>query len=179
MGNNFDVEFMRAVLTAIRDSGLKYMTEVEQYIGEWVLREEAIVVESDYKPKVIDLAPLAEFDKYKVSKIPPIELHLGFNIKKTGTDPAIPLDILIQKCVEAGLDNGGWFIFKNDQDWVYRSNEFSDETDLVKCKNKLDEQAIKITQHFDRYGLSRCRGCVEFGDCSLHLAVLKNNDYSS
>lgn len=142
LGYPCDMKFMERVLHTASISGKKLMVEVEQYIGEWTCKDGMITGEdfswspSDYDSKY--------FSGYKVKTIenPPMELHHGFDIKKNPdeTIPPIKLEELVEKSKQAGLNNGGWFIFKNDQNWAYRSNEFSSQTP-EQCKKTLFGQA--------------------------------------
>lgn len=140
MGDKLDVPLMLAVLNAIKDSGIKYMTEIEQYVGEWVLKEDTIIPENEYKSIDVsdEMDQLSEFDSYLIDDIPPMELHLGFNLN---SKLSIPLDKLVESCKQAGLNNGGWFIFGESS---YRSNEFYRVTDIQQCKRLLFEQAFKL-----------------------------------
>ena len=140
LGDSLDVAFLTAVLQSAQMSSKQYMIEVEQYIGEWRLRGDQVLTESDYIPELVDFHPiLPDYEDHRIVN-PPIELHLGFNIPKNTQDPPISLDILMQKCTDAGFKNGGWFIFRHKTEWVYRSNEFS--TDIVaNARSRLFEQA--------------------------------------
>lgn len=143
LGDSLDVTFLTTVLQSAQMSSEKYMIEMEQYIGEWRLRGNEITTESDYTPSRVDLHSV--FPNYEDHRIenPPIELHLGFNVPKHSLitqDLPISLDTLIQKCTDAGFKNGGWFIFRHETEWVYRSNEFSSDT-VTNAKTRLFEQA--------------------------------------
>lgn len=158
LGDNMDYKFMSAVLSAGRDidrSNKTYMIELEQYIGEWCLKDNEVKVESDHGDGLfVDVNAFNEFNDFLIANIPPIELHLGFNIPKChglSLDMLpISLDDLMSKCKSFGFNNGGWFIFKNDNDWVYRSNEFSFNGNVKECKEKLFKQAYDL-----RYILSQ------------------------
>ena len=149
LGNEYNADFMKAVLYVAKASQniFKYMVEMEEYIGEWHLHAGKVVVETHYVPTQINMDNIAEYKSAKLPN-PPLELHLGFNMKKLefGEDkPIIDLEKLMIKCKEKGFDNGGWFIFKHITDWCYRSNEFSYEN-IETAQKKLFEQAIHLDQ---------------------------------
>jgi hypothetical protein len=156
-GDDMDYEQMSIILDTIKESGTSYMTEVEQYVGEWVLTTDStntsdnshkyddcnysktIVIESHYKSKAVDMSTL-NCKHPMLETTPPIELHLGFNLP---SNQQIDLNKLIHACEQAELNNGGWFIFGTGS---YRSNEFSQGTDIELCKHKLVQQAGRLSR---------------------------------
>ncbi|MBP7133807.1 nucleoside monophosphate kinase [Patescibacteria group bacterium] len=120
-----DPELMSDVLTvALAQGG---MVELEEYIGEWTLKPNgSTVIESSYEPLEVDMRAFAAHESFLCKSIPPLELHLGFNLpKKPGEALPIPLAELMAACTAEGMENGGWFVFTNEEHWAYRSNEFS------------------------------------------------------
>jgi adenylate kinase family enzyme len=152
MGNEMDYNFLMSVLTTIRESNEKIMTEIEQYVGEWELRGSEIITETEYNPIHVDMTPFKKFDANANIIVPPMELHLGFNlpVKTDGSIP-IPLPDLVQACKAAGLNNGGWFVFGAGS---YRSNEFTNECNLMTNKKILIEQAFKLQTILKMFGFS-------------------------
>lgn len=137
-----DPELMNTVLAAARRRGA--MVEIEEYVGEWTLAADgSFVTDSRYEPLPFDPRAFAAFDAHLLPDLPRLELHLGFDVPKAGPTPPIALPALMAACVEAGLDHGGWFIFKNDACWAYRSNEFSDDEVQV-ATSRLQAQAIAL-----------------------------------
>jgi 2'-deoxynucleoside 5'-phosphate N-hydrolase len=132
MGDTFNVQTMKCVLSAIKKSGRKYMTEIEEYIYEC---ESKPVF---YDEIGLDISPLNKYSSNRIES-PPFELHHGFDLAKMDKIETLPisLDVLMNKCFENGLTNGGWFIFKKNNFWAYRSNEFFHGT---------KDDAIKIIQ---------------------------------
>jgi len=81
---------------------------------------ELVALDHEYSDFAANLAPA----------LPTWELHHGFDVaKQPGDHDPLPIALpeLMGACAMAGLDNGGWFIFKNDSHWAYRSNEFGDD----------------------------------------------------
>lgn len=153
LGNSLDVEFLTTVLQSAINK--EYMVELEQYIGEWRLRGDQIITESDYASEPVDVRSLfPTYEKHHLAN-PPIELHLGFNIPHIvrGGCPPIPLDLLMKQCTNNGFTNGGWFIFRHETDWVYRSNEFSTDT-VETAKTRLFEQAKTLRVILSELGVS-------------------------
>jgi adenylate kinase family enzyme len=117
-----DRALMQVVLEVTRQRG--GMAELEEYVGEWTLRADgSVVVDSTYELAELDHT-YSSFEASLAPELPTWELHHGFDLPKS-SEPPIALQDLMTACAEAGLDNGGWFIFKNDRHWAYRSNEFS------------------------------------------------------
>jgi adenylate kinase family enzyme len=135
-----DMELMKAVLRATIAQG--GMAEIEEYLGEWTIHADGSVREdSIYGTLDIDMKALREFDQYLCKDIPPLELHFGFNLPKS--EGMITLERLMEHCVNAGLNNGGWFVFANEDHYAYRSNEFSFES-LSNAVAKLALQATRL-----------------------------------
>lgn len=119
-----DRALMEAALALGREK--RVMVELEEYIGEWTIGAAgALHVDSSYELTGDDHTYPAFADKL-CTDIPVWELHHGFDLPKHGEDaPPWRLPELIEACRRAGLENGGWFVFKHDHHWAYRSNEFS------------------------------------------------------
>ena len=117
-----DRALMQVVLETTRAHG--GMAEMEEYVGEWTLKPDgSVVADSEYPLVELDHT-YPDFADHLAPELPAWELHHGFDLPKSETPP-LALPDLMRACFEAGLDNGGWFIFKNDRHWAYRSNEFS------------------------------------------------------
>jgi hypothetical protein len=170
MGYSMDYNFMNSVLESIRESRenkeslvpeRKFMTEVEEYLGEWQLKPNGeIITESNYMIQIqdfdiskfedyqkfllcntqqqnFDISRFKDYKKYLVPNIPPHELHLGFDLPNSD----LSLDFLVKECAKYNMDIGGWFIFGKGS---YRSNEFSYETDISKALELLLERAKSL-----------------------------------
>lgn len=134
-----DPALLNAVLAAASRHGA--MVEVEEYVGEWTLAlDGAVVTDTRYEPLPFDPRAFAAFDSQRCPDIPRLELHLGFDPPKQGPAPPLPLPELMAACQAAGLDNGGWFLFKNERAWAYRSNEFTDD-EVAAAEPRLQAQA--------------------------------------
>ncbi|MEO8701962.1 MAG: nucleoside monophosphate kinase [Kofleriaceae bacterium] len=131
-----DMAMMAHVLDATRARG--GMAELEEYIGEWELAQDGTVTGHELPPLGLDLAALAAYADLACSPLPALELHHGFDLPKT--DPPLVLADLVAACTDAGLVNGGWFVFANPTHWAYRSNEFSSEP-IATATARLHEQA--------------------------------------
>ncbi len=118
-----DRALMETVLAVTAERG--GMAELEEYVGEWTLRHDGtIIADAEYALLAVDHAYPA-FAANRCTDIPRWELHHGFDLPKRDETPPIALAELVDATTEAGLDNGGWFIFANDAHWAYRSNEFA------------------------------------------------------
>ncbi len=147
-----DRALMQVVLEVVRAHG-NAMTELEEYVGEWTLEPDGtIVTDASY-----ELVPgdhrYSAFDEHLAKDIPTWELHHGFDVRKTSDTLPIALPDLAAACAQAGLDNGGWFIFENDAHWAYRTNEFSSVT-VVEATARVTEQAKALSK------LLRDRGII-------------------
>lgn len=143
-----DRALMQIALEVTRERG--GMAELEEYVGEWTLRRDGAVVAD----AVHDLVALdhgyPDFAAHLAPALPTWELHHGFDVPKVaGADPPpIELAELMSACAAAGLDNGGWFIFKHATCWAYRSNEFAegaqaDATARVTAQARALQQALR------------------------------------
>ncbi|MEO7092166.1 MAG: hypothetical protein ABI175_02870, partial [Polyangiales bacterium] len=151
----------RALMSEVLELGREreVMVELEEYVGEWTLRANGELVEdSTYLLTPEDHTYPAHAD-HLCTDIPTWELHHGFDLQKQAEDsPPWPLADLVAACAGAGFANGGWFVFKHDQHWAYRSNEFSSETGV---RTKLLGQARALR------GLLAQRGLVVDVGCSI------------
>lgn len=152
LGNELNMDTMKKILLAIRNRpniNSKIMVELEEYTGEWVHNKRGKAVDTETLNKYIPVHPnmseLDDFNSYKI-KHSPVELHLAFDLpKEKYFEQPIDLEWLNKQCAENGLSNGGWFIFKNDNFWAYRSNEFMN-LDLEVATNKIHKQAKKLVK---------------------------------
>lgn len=136
-----DDALMQVVLDVTREHG--GMAELEEYVGEWTLLADGSVrVDAKYPP----LPSHFDSPHGRCRDIPRLELHLGFDVARL-PNGALPLSLaeLTQRCTDAGLSNGGWFVFKKDGLAAYRSNEFSN-LDLATAEEKLTVQAHALAR---------------------------------
>jgi adenylate kinase len=113
---------LEAVLAATRDHG--GMAELEEYVGEWTLHATGELVADAEYALIAGTDAYPDFARALCTEIPAWELHHGFDVAKQGPPPITPAE-LVAACAAAGLENGGWFIFANDEHWAFRSNEFA------------------------------------------------------
>jgi adenylate kinase family enzyme len=170
-GEQADNRFMEGLYgvldTAVQhhiETGEKTMVELEEYIGEYKMLANGkdIIIVYEYVPydniflKQIDCVYPSEYN----NETPPLEFHHGFDIEKTDEEPSFTLTELNAYSDSVGINNGGWFIFKNDKYWKYRSNEFvrpkqrdylnlNDLPALSKQHKELREQLISQTKLLD------------------------------
>jgi hypothetical protein len=139
-----DLALMPAVLEATRAVG--GMAELEEYVGEWTLQPDGTVVEDSRYPLLgLDLSALAPFAANLCRDIPTWELHHGFDLLKTSNELPLSLAELTAACAAGGLENGGWFVFKKDDVWAYRTNEFS-SGELASEIDRLAAQARTLRE---------------------------------
>jgi hypothetical protein len=143
MGDDIDYIALLQLLNTANKCNTKCMIELEQYIGEWTFHHKELKG-VDYKSKAVDMTKFNDFKAMLNINIPQFELHFGFDIIKSKNNiMPIKLDVLTDKCTKAGFNNGGWFIFKDDKVWKYRSNEFCD-LPFDHAKTKLFEQTATL-----------------------------------
>lgn len=149
MGNDgFDYDQVRATLqVAYRHLNQGVMTELEEdiFAQEYDAKGEGkVVLNRGNTPYKIDWdKELPGFKEKLIPNLPRFELHHGFDIKKEEESPPILPSALCALTAEAGFQNGGWFIFRKEGMWAYRSNEFSNES-FEQAVEKLLGQAAKL-----------------------------------
>jgi adenylate kinase len=148
-----DGALMDVVLDVVRSRGGGIMSELEEYVGEWTLKPDGTLVTDAQYELTPDDHRHAAFDANRAPEIPTWELHHGFDVPKADAD-AMPITLadLAKACQEAGLDNGGWFIFKNEKHWAYRSNEFSNASH-DEAQAKVTEQARALQRVLAERGI--------------------------
>jgi hypothetical protein len=57
------------------------------------------------------------------------ELHFSLDLPRTSNEPPLGLEMLLEVCHRAGLEVGGWFVFRKPDRWAFRSNTFLDQID--------------------------------------------------
>ena len=159
-----DDALMKVVLEETRAAG--GMAELEEYLGEWTLSADGVVAEdARYSPLPYSAAAFALFAANLCKDLPSLELHLGFDVpKKEGEGLPLPLGQLMDGCTKRGLENGGWFVFRKEGHWAYRSNEFSSEP-VASAEPKLFSQARALQQLLMAAGIS---GPVSFSLERVH-----------
>ena len=152
MGDDFNADMMRAVLETISEQHELYMTEIEQYLFEKTLEANGdITTQTKYEPKEVDITQLG-YTAQLNPVIPKAELHLGFDLPLTTKgDIPIPLETLMMACTNAGFENGGWFIFGHAKAG-YRSNQFTNNTNISECEQTLQHQAQQLQNILKHFG---------------------------
>lgn len=103
--------------------------------------------ETPFKVDYTKLPAVATAKAMSDAERPRFELHHGFDIAKTDRDEAAP-PIEPRKVVdgltkEAGMSNGGWFVFAKNDVWAYRCNEFSNAS-YETCIAELVRQSEQL-----------------------------------
>jgi adenylate kinase len=157
LGNILDEDLINRVFAAIenrRNNHIKIMVEIEQYTNEWTVNGLTGLAKNifDYKPHIFTTNVFDKYSKNFIKNVPPVEMHIAFDIDKNVlSNPPLDLTKLNKVCKKMGFDNGGWFIFKNNIVWAYRSNEFTyknllcAKAALVDQSHKLQEKLHEIT----------------------------------
>ena len=151
----FDYQQVLATLeTASTFSGQGVMTELEEdiYENEFdVDGNSKILLDVGETPYTMDWSHLPNWKEKMISNVPKFELHHGVDILKLpnevgvlGTGP-IDLDLLHKKTRNSDFCVGGWFVFRKEDRWAYRSNEFSN-ADYSTCMKRLLEQAKALRE---------------------------------
>ena len=152
-----DRALMEAVLRLGRERHV--MVELEEYVGEWTVHAGGEVVADAEYPLTGDDHAYPEFAAALCRDIPLWELHHGFDLPKHGeASPPWPVADLVAACAAAGLENGGWFVFKNDHHWAYRSNEFSSDSQQA-CGDRAIAQARLLREMLAARGHDADVGC--------------------
>ncbi len=136
-----DPALFRVALDVAR--ALSGKVALEESLGEWTVSPAgAVTLESKYEP----LRPsFAEEVDHLCKSIPPLELHLSFDVPRVNGRPPIALPELMRWCTDAGFDNGGWFVIKKDALAAYRSTEFSSE-EPAPALARLTDQARALAK---------------------------------
>jgi adenylate kinase family enzyme len=144
MGDDFDPKMMTAVLDTIHKQQDTYMTEIEQYIFEQTLEADGrVTTQTRYDPKSVDITGLG-YTQQLNPMVPKAELHLGFDLPLSSKgEVPIPVNTLMNACTECGFENGGWFIFGYTKA-SYRSNQFTQNTNIEECEQILVKQAHQL-----------------------------------
>lgn len=153
----------RALMTAVLDLGRERhaMVGLEEYVGEWILRADGELVEDSRYTLLAGGHAYPEHVERMCKDLPLWELRHGFDLAKHGEEtPPWPLADLVATCARAGFDNGGWFVFKHDHHWAYRSNEFSSESEAT-------ARARLLVQLRELRALLAARGHAVDISCSL------------
>lgn len=162
-GSQSDHSFMRK-LYAVLDTALEHhvefnentMVELEEYIAEYKLPADGSSMTIVYEYIPYDSPFLKEMNAVHTphynKNTPPLEFHHGFDIEKTSEQPPFTLEDLNEFSKNNEINNGGWFIFKNDKYWKFRSNEFVrpnrfdylNLNDLKRMKKQYEELSDKL-----------------------------------
>jgi adenylate kinase len=144
IGDVFNADFMDTVIDICKKH--ECMTELEEYVFEGSLDQNGKRTEIHFESVDLNWTP-----KYLSLKNPRLELHHAFNIDKTKF-PKMDLNMFanILKC--NGFDIGGIFIFKNNEHWAYRTNQFSDDLSICDAILLLQSQATTLQAILLEYG---------------------------
>jgi adenylate kinase len=135
------------------------MTELEEdiYQKDFDPRgNSTIMLDKGETPYAIDWSKLPEWKEKQIPGVPRFELHHGFDfIKRIGeTQPPIDPSDLSEKTTAMGFQTGGWFIFRKNGVWSYRSNQFSNQ-DYAHSIDILKRQAQQLRDLFAKILPSR------------------------
>jgi adenylate kinase len=125
------------VMTEIEEELIKYDVSLKGTLHFTLIR---------HCKETIDWTKLGRYTEHNVVKSKLFELHHGFEIKKTSTHHdqlPISLELLSDMTKQYGFKNGGWFIFKDENRWLYRSNEFSEKS-YSECIQILTRQSQEL-----------------------------------
>ncbi len=120
------------------------IVELDQVVGwygsqGWQWIESADEIEP-IKPDEVDFQPQPTW---------PYELHHGFNLPKDSEALPVPLEKLLEDCEKAGITLGGWFVFDKGNEWAYRSNSFSQSTNVRKV---VEQEQANLNSILVAYG---------------------------
>ena len=162
----FDYDQVLATLrVAERYPGRGVMTELEEDIFECEIDSQGNckdVLDAGHTPYQIDWDQLPGWKERMIENVPKFELHHGFDILKlkrgeileraTNGETALtfwddqeaPIDISeLHQRTASGFNLGGWFIFRKEDRWAYRSNEFSNKS-YGECMRRLLQQSSEL-----------------------------------
>lgn len=146
MGSDgFDYDQVKKTLdVAFAHPGQGVMTELEEETFEQIVHEDGrseVVLDRGNTPYTIHWDKLPGYRERQIKNVPRFELHHGFDIKKHEKEENPPIDIaqLSRKTTSVGFETGGWFIFRKEGYWAYRSNQFSND-DYQTCLDTLKKQ---------------------------------------
>jgi hypothetical protein len=118
---------LRKILTMLSSEpgiGKGIVVEVERVIGKGEAEIQWTTNEID---ESLDIrSPDVGFMRKKGTA--PVEIHYAFEIPKSGEwKDKHPIDLqeLTTLCRDKGIRIGGWFLFEEDDQWSYRSNQFA------------------------------------------------------
>ena len=144
MGTKFNYSQEIATLdTAFGYPKQGVMTEIEEELIMYDLSNTLTFTLIRHCDDTIDWSKFGQYVDKNIVKSKLFELHHGFELPKTDSEMPISLDALSQITSDYEFKNGGWFIFKNDTKWLYRSNEFSEES-YTDCLLRLMKQSTQL-----------------------------------
>jgi adenylate kinase family enzyme len=146
IGDVFNAEFMNVVLDVCSQHNC--MTELEEYVYEGELKDGQIL-ETFFEPENIS----EWIPKIQSLNNPRLELHHAFNINKS-LYPKMDLTNLANVLDARGFNIGGLFIFKNENHWAYRTNEFNYDLSINKAIVLLKNQATLLNEILQECGYS-------------------------
>lgn len=146
-GFNYE-QVKRTLKTAFKYPNHGVMTELEEDIYEKVFDasgKSEVTLDRGLTPYTIDWSKISKWKDKQIANIPRFELHHGFDLPKVSDEENLPIDLatLCKTTEEMGFSNGGWFVFRKENIWAYRSNEFSNE-EYAQCMEKLNRQADQL-----------------------------------
>jgi adenylate kinase len=160
MGEELNYEQTMSTLEIVYDyKGNGVMTEIEEELVKFNINENNIYFTLIRQCKeTIDWKKFGKFKNKNLiinseNKNILFELHHGFEIPKIDDKLPINLQELSDITSNLGFHNGGWFIFKDQTRWLYRSNEFS-ELSYNNCINILVDQSRILQKIFSETKLT-------------------------
>ena len=128
-----DVHKTLCALDGLSDSAANVVIELERVVG--VVDELGQVALADQlamrgsSASLDAMAALRLFAPFNTRKVRPpgtasYELHFSLDLPRSGARPPVALEDLCEITRRAGVELGGWFLFRDDQRWAWRSNGF-------------------------------------------------------
>jgi adenylate kinase len=146
---NYD-QIRKTLQVAFSHVGKGVMTELEEETFAKTFDEEGkehVTLNRGNTPYRVDWTQLDGYREKQIANVPRFELHHSIDISKTEgeTTPPIDLDELSALTSRNGFQTGGWFIFRKESVWAYRSNEFTNQ-DYDQALTRLNQQAMRLRE---------------------------------
>lgn len=166
VGFNYDqIRSTLSVVSQYPNQGV--MTELEEEVYCKVFKGDLyntiIEIDRGNTPDVIDWTQLPGWREKQIDNVPLFELHHGFDLAKEPGQENLPIDLeILNQLTEDEFSIGGWFVFRKDNCWAYRTNEFSNDS-YECCMERLQKQALQL-----RAVIMQMKGDSSFeSSCSL------------